>query len=79
MTKSPRKNVPDVGIEFGATFMPSGHASDQTTVPGSGKFDSYLVAHLWRQVFSWRDSFILVCMIVLLGPWEILYIISAVS
>ena len=34
MTKSPRKNVPDVGIELRATCMPSGHASDRATVPG---------------------------------------------
>ena len=29
MTKSPRKNVPDVGIELGAACMPNGHASDR--------------------------------------------------
>ena len=29
MTKSPRKNVPDVGIELGATCMPSGNATDR--------------------------------------------------
>ena len=34
MTKSPRNNVPDVGIELGAACMPSGHASDRATVPG---------------------------------------------
>ena len=34
MTKSPRKNVPDVGIELGAGCMPSGHASDRATAPG---------------------------------------------
>ena len=34
MTKSPRKNVPDVGIEFGAACMPSEHASDRATAPG---------------------------------------------
>ena len=34
MTKSPRKNVPDVGIELGAACMPSGHASDRATAPG---------------------------------------------
>ena len=28
MTKSPRKNVPDVGIELGAACIPSGHASN---------------------------------------------------
>ena len=31
MTKSPRKNVPDVGIELGAACMPSELASDRTT------------------------------------------------
>ena len=34
MTKSPRKNVPDMGIELGAACMPSEHASDRTTAPG---------------------------------------------
>ena len=34
MTKSPRKNVPDVGIELGAACMPSKHASDWATAPG---------------------------------------------
>ena len=34
MTKSPRKNVPDVGIELGAAFMPSELASDRATAPG---------------------------------------------
>ena len=34
ITKSPRKNVPDVGIELGAACMPSGHASDRATAPG---------------------------------------------
>ena len=34
MTKSQRKNVPDVGIKLGATCMPSGHASDRATAPG---------------------------------------------
>ena len=34
MTKSPRKNVPDVGIELGAACMPSGLASDRATAPG---------------------------------------------
>ena len=29
MTKFPRKNVPDVGIELGAACMPSGDASDR--------------------------------------------------
>ena len=34
MTKSSRKNVPDVGIELEAACMPSGQASDRTTAPG---------------------------------------------
>ena len=34
-TKSPRKNVPDVGIKIGAACMPSGHAFDRITTPGS--------------------------------------------
>ena len=34
MTKSPRKNVPDVGIELGAACMPSELASDRATAPG---------------------------------------------
>ena len=34
MTKSPRKNVPDVGIELGAAYMPSELASDRATAPG---------------------------------------------
>ena len=34
MTKSPRKNVPDVGIELGAACMPSELASDRETAPG---------------------------------------------
>ena len=33
MKKSPRKNVPDVGIELGAACMPSGQASDRATAP----------------------------------------------
>ena len=34
MTKSPRKNVADVGIELGAACMPSELASDRATAPG---------------------------------------------
>ena len=34
MTKPPRKNVPDVGIELGAACMPSELASDRATAPG---------------------------------------------
>ena len=35
MTKSPRKNVPDVGIELRAAWMPSERASDRATAPGN--------------------------------------------
>ena len=34
MTKSPRKNVPDVGIELGAACMPIELASDRATASG---------------------------------------------
>ena len=34
MTKSQRKNVPDVGIELEPACMPSEHASDRATAPG---------------------------------------------
>ena len=34
MAKSPRKKVPDVGIELGAACIRSGHASDRATAPG---------------------------------------------
>ena len=34
MTKYPRNNVPDVGIELGAASMPSELASDLATAPG---------------------------------------------
>ena len=37
MTKSPWKNVPDVGIELGAACMPSELASDRATTPGLSK------------------------------------------
>ena len=33
MTKSPRKNVPDVGIQLRAACMWSGHYSDRATTP----------------------------------------------
>ena len=35
MTKSPRKNVPDVGIELVTACMPSEHTSDRATTPGN--------------------------------------------
>ena len=40
MTKSPRKKVPDVGIELGATCMPSDLASDRAIVLGPVPFRS---------------------------------------
>ena len=34
MTKSPRQNIPDVGIKLRAACMPSERASDPATTPG---------------------------------------------
>ena len=45
MTKSPRKNVPDVGIELGAACMPSEHASDRATAPGRAKEEHLMDKH----------------------------------
>ena len=39
ITKYPRKNVLDRGIELGAACMPSGHASNLATAPGARCFD----------------------------------------
>ena len=39
MTKSPRKNVLDVGIKLGAACMPSELASHQATAPGLTQFE----------------------------------------
>ena len=39
MTKSPRKNVPDVGFELGAACMPSELASDRATALGLTHFE----------------------------------------
>ena len=56
MTKSPLKNVPDVGIELGAACMPRGHVSNRATMPGlTDKFT------LWRKElqlspWSWRKA-----------------------
>ena len=44
MIKSPRKNVPDVGIELGAACMPSEHASDRATAPGQSMNTSKICA-----------------------------------
>ena len=43
MTKSPRKNVPDVGIELGVACMPSGHASDWATASGISSPGLYFI------------------------------------
>ena len=65
MTKSPRKNVPDVGIELGAACMPSEHASDRATAPGRMLRSSNWVwrsfhteSGRWRSdaCFSWCDE-----------------------
>ena len=53
MTKSPRKNVPDVGIELGAACMPSELASDRATAPGrstrqQSRWMSRLQSKIWK-------------------------------
>ena len=40
MAKSPRKNVPDIGIELGTACMPSELASDRATAPGPSQIES---------------------------------------
>ena len=35
LTKYPRKNMPDVGIELGTACMPSGHTSDRAAMPSA--------------------------------------------
>ena len=55
MTKSPRKNMPDVGIELGAACMPSELPSDRATAPGAH-------CESWLQV-SLRQSCRLVGMV----------------
>ena len=47
MTKSPQKNVPDVGIKLGAACMPSEHASDRAAAPGHSKCDLDLMVMYW--------------------------------
>ena len=44
MSKSPRKRLPDVGIELGAACMPSEHASDRATAPGFPTTDNLTVS-----------------------------------
>ena len=43
MSKSLRKNVPDMGLELGAACMPSEHASDRATAPGYKYFVPFAV------------------------------------
>ena len=43
MTKSPRKNVPDVGIELGVACMPSELASDRPTAPGDNERNALII------------------------------------
>ena len=44
MTKSPRKNVPDVGIELGAVCTPSEVASNRAIAPGFDKGNAIPIA-----------------------------------
>ena len=55
ITRSPRKNVPDVGIELGAACMPSGHASDWATTPGYRCTDIVIICYFPRQCV-WSHS-----------------------
>ena len=48
MTKSPRKNVSDVGIKLVAACMPSELASDRATAPG--------LKHLWTDNYNVDDE-----------------------
>ena len=52
MTKSPRKNVPDVGIEHGAACMPRGYASDRATVSGLMSDNITFINALYRIAFN---------------------------
>ena len=52
MTKSPRKNVPDVGIELGAACMPSEHASDRAAAPVVVTGQQILVSVVTGQTLS---------------------------
>ena len=45
MTKSPRKNVPDVGIELGTACMPSELAFDRATAPGDSVYSKKQLRH----------------------------------
>ena len=59
MTKSPRKNVSDVGIELGAACMPSELASDRATAPGYiiVKFTTYNARNrLFQERKSLRET-----------------------
>ena len=55
MTKCPRKNVPDMGIELRAACMPNEHASDQATAPGRCR--SVAIA-TERVILGWTCNFI---------------------
>ena len=48
MTKSPPKNVPDMGIELGAACMPSVLASDRATPPSIYSNDIHVLLDGYR-------------------------------
>ena len=53
MTKSSRKNVPDVGIELGAARMPSELASDRATAPGYSNLYALSYIDSFREGSRW--------------------------
>ena len=68
MTKSPRKNVPDVGIELGAACMPSELASDRATAPGRRSISQQSIAR--KNSSDGKIEYIMASMlIVLLNVW----------
>ena len=66
ITTSPRKNVPDLGIELGAACMPSGHASDPATAPGLQNMVYFLLLTFQRRSF-WSGSSMFICCVRLPG------------
>ena len=56
MTKSPRKNVPEVGIQLRAACMPSEHASDRATASGLYNIKHCLQTNVGRHYGDTRSS-----------------------
>ena len=60
MTKSPRKNVPDVGIELGAACIPSELVSDRATAPGRIFLQCKIASLILSDLVLFIDIFFLV-------------------